>query len=183
MPTSKTKKIDKSAAVSFFVNFCAVFALISTVGMLLIVDAFGKNGATMASALSPLQGKTTCAPAAEAVATDIPSTIPSVLFPVSANDPSETITKLTVDDGGWTPKQIDLTLASSRTLEITNGGANPHSFVVDSIGIDSGEIAPGVTKTLTLNNLSTETRNYTFYSGVNGDNDKDQLKGTISITK
>ena len=182
MPTSKTKKIDRSAAVSFFVNFCAVFALIGTVGMLLVVESFGGNRAGMASASASLQGKGACVPAVDAVARDVASGIPSVLFPVSSNDPSEAITKITVDDGGWTPNRIDLSLASARTLEITNAGVNPHSFVIDGAGIDSGAIAPGVAKTMVLNNLSDEVKDYTYYSNMDSDG-KGKFSGIISVSK
>lgn len=182
MPILKTKKSDRSITISFFINFCSVFALIVTVGMLLLVDTFGGNRQGLASASMPLQNKSACVPAGDAKTDEIPSGIPNVLFPESSNDPSEAVTKITVDDGGWTPNRIDLSLVSARTLEITNAGVNPHSFVIDGAGIDSGEIAPGATKTMVLNNLSEDVKDYTYYSNIDSAG-KGKFSGIISVSK
>ncbi|UMX48342.1 MAG: cupredoxin domain-containing protein [Candidatus Nealsonbacteria bacterium DGGOD1a] len=170
------KKIDKMAMVGFAANFCAVFSLIYIVALLLVANIFGSNRAAMASLAQPIANSACSAVAGEPLA----AAIPAILFPVSADNPSESVIKISIDDGGWTPKEIDLSLSSARTVEISNKGVNPHSFVIDGLGIDSGEIAPGAAKTVFLQNLSGEAAIYPFYSNISGD-DKEKFSGQITI--
>jgi hypothetical protein len=107
--------------------------------------------------------------------------VPAVLFPVSADNPSESAIKIVIDDGGWAPKQIDLSLSSSRVMEITNKGVNEHSFVIDDLGIDSGAIAPGNAKTVYLQNLSSGAAYYIFYSNMGSDDGNEAFSGILTI--
>jgi len=68
------------------------------------------------------------------------------------------------------------------SLEITNRGVNGHSFVIDELGVDTGMIKPGETRTVTLKSLANEPQNYTFYSNLTED-DKDKFSGEFIVEK
>lgn len=176
MPTAKHKKLDKMTMINFAANFCAVFALIYIVALLMLANSFGTNRAQLA-ALSQANPNTACSAVPEDT---LAAAVPVVLFPVSAENPSESAIRIAVDDGGWTPKQIDISLSSARVVEVANNGVNPHSFVIDELGVDSGAIMPGATKTIFLQNLSGEAAIYPFYSNTAGDS-PEKFSGQITI--
>lgn len=175
MKNSK-KKIDKMAAIGVAADFCAIFALIFVVSLLLVANALGGGRSGMAQISLPLQKACLCQTGVDACSV---STLPAVLFPVSADNPAEGSIKLSMDDSGFSPKSLDVASSSNLVAEITNKGVNPHSFVIDDLGIDSGAIAPGQTKTIALENLSAGKGTYTYYSNVGGDN-RDTFNGVMT---
>ena len=97
---------------------------------------------------------------------------------------ADSILKLAVDDNGFSIKgvAIGVVAAKDTILEVSNKGTRPHSFVIDGLGIDSGEIAPGGAKTIDLGLISGKLANYDFYSNGAGD-ESDVFKGIIMVVK
>jgi hypothetical protein len=175
MKNSK-KRIDKMAAISVAAEFCAIFALIFVVSLLVIANTLGGARAGLAQASLPLQK--TCSCQAGVAACSV-STLPAVLFPVSADSPAEDSIKLLMDDGGFNHKTLDVASSSNLVAEITNKGVNPHSFVIDDLGIDSGAIQPGQTRIVALENLNAGKGTYIYYSNIDGDR-RDVFSGTMT---
>jgi hypothetical protein len=175
MKNSK-RKIDKMAAISVAAEFCAIFALIFVVSLLVIANTLGGARAGLAQASLPLQNNCSCQ---SGVDTCSVSTLPVVLFPVSADNPAEGSIKILMDDGGFNPKTLDVASSSNLVAEITNKGVNPHSFVIDDLGIDSGAIQPGQTKAVALENLGAGKGTYIYYSNIDGDH-HDVFSGTMT---
>jgi hypothetical protein len=173
MTSSKQKKFDKAAAIGFAVNFCAIFSLILVTGLLLAVDSFGGGHSGVASVSQALQNETSAVQACEPV-------VPAVLFPVSAPAPVEEPAVITVDDDGFSAKELNLASFSSKTVKIANRGANPHSFVVDELAIDSGSIAPGELATVFFDNVPQDVSSFNFHSGVAGDT-AESFSGVVII--
>lgn len=179
MSPVKRKKIDKASVVNFAVNFCAVFALIYMVMLLLVADMLGgASQAGLAAVSFPLQNECSCGGDA---AGDSQTQTPTTLFPVAAPE-SGSYLQLAVDDGGFSLKQLNVSLDGPKMIEISNKGVNTHSFVIDGLSIDSGVIEPGAAKTVVLENLPQGTRNYTYYSNTAGD-DKTKFSGVIAVTE
>jgi len=174
MKNLKTKKIGKEEAVGFAAFFCAIFSLIYLVGLLLVANIFNKPQFDFAKISLPVQNSCSCKGSVEACSL---SSLPAVLFPVGADNPNEATIKLTMDDAGYVQKQLDTALSSSRLVQITNNGVNPHSFVIDELGIDSGEISPGQSKTLRLENMD-DAVSYFYYSSVAGDT-REKFSGVL----
>jgi len=180
MSPAKNKKTEKASAIGFLVNFCAVFALIYITALLLVANILGGTSTAGLAAVSfPLQSNCSCDSCS---ADGNQPAAPATLFPVSAEDSSSGYIQIAVDDSGFAQKQIEISLSGSKMLEITNNGANPHSFVVDGLKIDSGAIEPGQTITVVLESLPAETLNYTYFSNV-GNDDKAKFSGVITITE
>lgn len=169
MNKQKNKKIDRQAMLNFVVNFCAIFSLIFMFGMLVLADEVGRDS-VLATVSEPISDSNLCAHS------DNSTDSPAVLFPVLADNPAEGSVKIVVNDSGYVDKRMVLSAGETKMLEVINKGVNPHSFVIDGMMIDSGAINPGQTKTIALENLSGELRNYTFYSNLAGD-DKDKFSG------
>ncbi len=174
MTNQKTKKSDKSAIILFAVNFCAVFSLIFTIGLLLLVDMSGANKKGMAATALALNGRAVdaskCAPA-----------VFPVLFPVSSDEPVETTIEINITDEGFSPQNLDLTKASLRTIRVVNQGSADHSFVVAGAGIDSGRIGAGQSVAVDLNALPAQISDFEFYSNIGQDRDKPGLRGRIIL--
>jgi len=64
------------------------------------------------------------------------------------------------------PNQITVPANSAVTVNLTNAGAASHTFTIDELGVDSGEIAPQGTGTVTFN--SGTPAEYEFYCKVPG---------------
>jgi len=175
MVNNKNKEFDKAAALNNAVNFCAIFSLVFVVGLLLIANAMGGNQ-SRASLMAALQN---CSGTAVTV-NDSQSLDPSVLFPTLAEEDLGPAVGVVMDDGGYAQKELNISFTGTKTIEIENKGSMPHSFVVDGLNIDSGEIEPGQTGTVVLENLSNEVKNYTYYSNVIGD-DKESFSGVIMV--
>jgi hypothetical protein len=174
MKTSKNKQTEKFAIFGFIANFCAVFALIYVVALLLAANMIGGSAAGLAAVSAPLKETCSCQTATDACS----ASFPTVLFPESAQNPVETDTQLIVDDSGFLPKELDLSLSSLRVVEVSNKGVNRHSFVIDELGVDTGPIEPGSSKTVRLDNLGAAKDSYIFYSNTGKDN-KNNFRGTL----
>jgi len=174
MPKAKntSKKIDRKTALSLAVNFCAMFVLTFTFGLLLLANVADKSSA-LASAAAAL-------PVNSCATSRGTQSEPAVLFPVSAGEPIEGSIRLVVDDSGYREKKLVLSAQGTKMLEITNKGVNAHSFVIDGMMIDSGAIQPGQTKTIALESLSGKPQSYTFYSNLAGD-DREKFGGAFVI--
>jgi hypothetical protein len=158
-------------------DFCAIFALIYIVALLLVANAFGGVRSGMAQLSLAAPEKCSCQEAADTCSASV---LPSVLYPESAAaGPAEETIKVVMDDGGYATREVNVALSSSRFVDVVNKGVNPHSFVIDEIGIDSGAIAPGETKRVALENLNADAKNYTFYSNIGTDN-RESFSGVIT---
>ena len=168
----KNKEVGKMETISFIVNFCAIFTLIFTFGLLILRDAIGSDmaQATVSEALCD----SSCDCAAES------KDQPAVLFPVTAGQPNEGSIKITMDDGGYLQDRFVLSPEGTKMLEITNKGVNAHSFVIDELAIDSGVIEPGQTRTIALDSLPDEPLDYIFYSNLS-DDDKENFSGVFAV--
>jgi len=174
-PAKKQKKFDRAAAIGFFVNFCAVFSLILMVGLLTLAGGLGgvKSGS---ASLSGAMSQIACS-CPEAIECQAPSIAPAVLFPISASTPMEAAVEIFVDEGGFSPRELNMAISSSRTVKIINRGVREHSFLVGALGIDSGLIAPGQAVTVLLQNSNGE-REIEFNSAAPGD-DQDIFQGVV----
>jgi len=179
MTSSKTKKIDKTASMSLFVNFCAVFALIYTVGLLLLANIAGGSRGALASISSSVQNKCACASVPAAAQGAMAAT--GELFPSSSEgELNSAAVSVVMDDAGYAQTELNISISGLKMLEIENKGVNPHSFVIDGLMIDSGAIASGEVRTVVLENLPAIATNYTYYSNVAGD-DKETFSGVIIV--
>jgi len=64
------------------------------------------------------------------------------------------------------------------TINLTNNGLAPHTFDIDALGVDSGEIPPGGTGTVTFNSGAPGT--YEFYCKVPGHKEAGMV-GTLIV--
>ena len=177
MSPTKRKKNDKVTMINFGVLFCTVFSLIYVVGLLLVAG-FARGGQ---AGLASLQGSLQNCNNSEFTTGDDAIVTPTMVAPDNANNiGSGTI--ISIDDGGFGVKQVDLALSGPMILVVKNQGVNPHSFVIDELQINSGEIAPGQAKSIVLKDLPMEPRTYDFYSNIGKDNGS-QFGGTITVIK
>jgi hypothetical protein len=175
-PAKKRNKLDHSAAIGFTVNFCAMFSLIFTIGLLAAAGIAGGNSSGAASLSQGVkQTVCSCPPAEEC---PVASLAPAVLFPVSAQQPTETASEISVDEGGFSSQEINLSNSSSRTLKIVNNGVRPHSFAITEIGLNSGIIEPGRFVTVALDGPPAGRGKVEFYSAESGDSGEN-FRGTI----
>ena len=178
MSPKKSKKFDKRAAVEFFVNFCVIFSLILIVGLMAVSDSFGGSSGGMASLSRPLVSNSKCS--CPAVDCGFAPIAPAVLFPASADQPLEAALEIFVDEGGFSSRELNLSLSSSRTLRISNKGVRNHSLVIDALNLNSGVIVPGQSVTVILENSGDQARELSFYSDLPGD-DGDNFSGVIVL--
>jgi len=175
-PAKKSNKLDRNAAIGFAVNFCAMFSLIFTIGLLAVAGIVGGNSGGTASLSQGMKQAVCSCPEAEEC--PVAPLAPAVLFPVSAEQPMETATEIGVDEGGFSSREIDLSSSSSRTLKIVNKGVRAHSFAVTETGLNSGMIEPGRFVTVALDEPADGSGKVEFYSTANGDAGEN-FRGTI----
>jgi hypothetical protein len=176
MATAKHKKIDKASMISFAVNFCAVFSLIYVVALLLVANMLGDRRAAMAAVSKPLQ-PCSC----EDRCASVPSGHPDILVSSSGAE-NAVVATLTVDDGGFWPKQVSIPASGAPSVKIENRGVNDHSFVIDELSVNSGPIKPGQAQTIILENISDDAPSYDFYSDTTGDGGQN-FGGSIMIVR
>lgn len=175
-PAKKRNKLDRAAAIGFAVNFCVMFSLIFTVGLLAVAGIVGDNSGGAASLSQGMkQAVCSCPPAEEC---SVAPLVPAVLFPVSAQQPMETALEISVDEGGFSSREINLSNSSFRTLKIVNNGVRPHSFAITETGLDSGIIEPGRFVTVALDGPPAGRGKVEFYSAESGDSGEN-FRGTI----
>lgn len=80
----------------------------------------------------------------------------------------EDATALTVSavDNSFEPASLSAPAGSEVTIEVTNDGANPHTFTIDDLGVDSGSLASGESATVTFD-MGEDT--VTFYCAIHGE--------------
>lgn len=175
MSPKKNKQFDRAAAISFFVNFCAVFSLVLVVGLLTVAGSFdvAKSGS---ASLSGAASRFACS-CPESADCQLQPIAPAVLFPISAPTPTEVAVEIYVDEGGFSSRELNMAVSSLRTVKIINRGVRVHSFAIDALGIDSGIIAPGQSVTVLLENFG-EAKQVKFHSLATGDSE-DIFSGII----
>lgn len=77
---------------------------------------------------------------------------------------AETIT-VTMHDIYFDPKEITIPAGTDVTIVIVNEGAALHDFIIDELGIDSGDVPPGETVEIVINAPAGE---YEYYCDVPG---------------
>lgn len=89
-----------------------------------------------------------------------------------------------INDNGYIENDITANLAISKDISVTviNEGKKPHSFVIDPLKINSGEIDPGKSKTILISDIPNETISYSFYSDIDSDLNKN-FRGKILVIK
>ena len=68
-------------------------------------------------------------------------------------------------DNSYSPNTLTATAGQALTVNLTNGGTQPHTFTIDNV-VDSGQIAAGATGRATFTPASAGT--LTFYCTVHG---------------
>lgn len=175
-PAKKRNKLDRAAAIGFAVNFCAMFSLIFTVGLLAVAGIVGDNSGGAASLSQGMKQAVCSCPEAEECS--VAPLAPAVLFPVSAQQPMETALEVGVDEGGFSLREINLSNSSSRTLKIVNKGVRAHSFAITGTGLNSGIIEPGRSATMALDAPADGSGRAEFYSAEPEDSGEN-FRGTI----
>jgi nitrite reductase (NO-forming) len=69
-------------------------------------------------------------------------------------------------DIAFTQTELTVPANSEITVNLTNSGTAPHTFTIDALGVDSGQIPPGGTGTVTFNSGAPGTQEY--YCSVPG---------------
>jgi len=87
---------------------------------------------------------------------------------------------IVVNDEGFSPSGFKIGQKDAAVIVIANQGEAPHSFVIKSLGIDSGAIAPGQAATVSLDKKFDQPAALEFGSGVEGDS-PEKFKGTIMV--
>ncbi len=172
----KRNEFDRDTAIGFAVNFCAMFSLIFTIGLLAVAGIVGGKSSGAASLSQGVKQAVCSCP--EAGECSVAPLAPAVLFPVSAQQPVETAPEIGVDEGGFSSREIDLSNSSSRTLKIVNKGVRAHSFVIAETGLNSGTIEPGRFATVALDAPADGAGTAEFYSAEPGDSGEN-FRGTI----
>lgn len=72
---------------------------------------------------------------------------------------------VTMNDIFFDPKEIANPADTDVTIELPNNGASAHNFVIDELGIDSGDVAPGTTAEVVINAPAGE---YEYYCDIPG---------------
>jgi len=92
--------------------------------------------------------------------------------------------EIQIGSGGYSTKGIAANMKISKTLllKIKNNDSKPHSFVIDDLKINSGAIAAGTEKNLSIDNISNTTRTYEYYSDQKGD-DRNSFRGSLLVIK
>jgi hypothetical protein len=76
--------------------------------------------------------------------------------------------EITINDTGFENIGFSAQTGEIIALTIKNIGQKNHSLKIDDLNFDSGVITPGETKTAQLPALSSEPRDYQYYSGIDG---------------
>lgn len=179
MSSKKSKQFDRAAAISFFVDFCAMFSLILIVGLLTAANSFGGASGGAASLSRAMGTSLNCSCPAPTDCGFSPIA-PAVLFPASSPQPLEAALEISVDEGGFSSRELNLSFSSSRTLRVVNKGVRNHSLAIDALGLNSGIIVPGQSVTVVLENSGDQGREMTFYSDMPGDTGEN-FWGTITF--
>ncbi len=88
-------------------------------------------------------------------------------------------TEFAVDmvDIAFNPTEITIPAGTDVTITLTNSGAAVHNFNVDELGVQSGDVDPGGTTTVTINAAAGE---YQFYCSIPGHREAGMV-GTLIV--
>jgi glucose/arabinose dehydrogenase/plastocyanin len=84
---------------------------------------------------------------------------------------------VTLVDIAFQPAELTIPANTDVTINLTNQGALPHSFDVDELGVNSGEIGPGQSGTVTIN---AAPGTYEYYCAVPGHKEAGMV-GTLTV--
>ena len=146
--------------ISFVLNFCLTFALIWAVGVLFFISMTRVD------------------------------TAQSCVFPSSSDDMislketanAERAVSIEVNDAGFLNKGFQMYSSDNVIVTVFNSGQNSHSFVVSDLGLDTGLISAGETKSIKINGLEERDAMYNYTSGVGGDR-ANGFGGVIMVLK
>jgi plastocyanin/mono/diheme cytochrome c family protein len=97
-----------------------------------------------------------------------------------SEQPSEPNTyNVALHDNFFEPADLVVPANTDITLNLTNEGVSVHTFDIDELGVDSGEIAAGETKTLTFNTGG--AAEYQYYCAIPGHKEAGMV-GTFTVT-
>jgi plastocyanin len=82
---------------------------------------------------------------------------------------------LNMADNSYSPNTLTATVGQAFTVNLINGGAQPHTFTIDNV-TDSGQIAGGARGSVTFTRASAGT--LTFYCTVHG---RATMSGTLTV--
>jgi plastocyanin len=82
-----------------------------------------------------------------------------------------------LEDIKFDPKEVTISANTDVTINLTNKGVTAHTFDVDALNIHTGEIAPGTTKTVTINAAPGQ---YQYYCAIPGHKQAGMV-GTLTV--
>ncbi|HEX6207467.1 MAG TPA: cupredoxin domain-containing protein [Actinomycetota bacterium] len=85
-------------------------------------------------------------------------------------------TQVAMVDNNFAPSSLELTAGEEVTISTPNNGQNPHSFTIDDLGVDTGELAAGESSEVTFTVPEGETQ---YYCTVHG---AEVMSGTITAS-
>ena len=106
---------------------------------------------------------------AAAPAETTPATAPVEASPAASPVAPVTTIDIELLDIKFSVTEMTVPANSEITVNLTNKGAATHNFSIDALGVDSGDVAAGESKTLTFN--SGAAGEYEFYCNVPGHKD------------
>ena len=108
--------------------------------------------------------------------TDQPS-LTGAAEPVPAKEVS-----IAIGDKGFVDKGFQIFGQDKVIVHIANNGTSPHSFVIDKLNINSGDIPAGQTRDVLVNPLANESAMYDYYS-LSGNDSKNVFAGVMMVVK
>jgi uncharacterized cupredoxin-like copper-binding protein len=84
---------------------------------------------------------------------------------------------VTLVDIAFQPAELTIPANTDVTINLTNQGALPHSFDIDELGVNSGDIAAGQSGTVTIN---AAPGTYQYYCAVPGHKEAGMV-GTLTV--
>lgn len=125
------------------------------------------EGAASPAAASPVAGATPVAsPVASQAAEPAPAAAAQTTFDVE------------MVDIAFNPTEITVPANTEITINLVNNGLIPHTFDIDELGVNSGELASGQTATVKFNSGAPGT--YTYYCAIPGHKEGGMV-GTITV--
>jgi plastocyanin len=179
--------------IRFLVQFA--LAIVVSLGVVFVVQAQDQGSPTpgtedQALCATPLP-ESEASPAAVSTATDAAATpdgagagTPVGLFPCETpvgepTAPAEQAAQQTVTmiDIAFDPKDITIAANTDVAINLVNNGVAVHNFVIDELGVNSGDYSPGQTGSVTIN---AAPGTYTYYCSVPGHKEAGMI-GTLTV--
>ncbi|MBI4092756.1 MAG: cupredoxin domain-containing protein [Candidatus Kerfeldbacteria bacterium] len=86
---------------------------------------------------------------------------------------------VSMTDYAFTPATITADLGKTVTVKVTNNGGLTHSFVINGLSVNSGLLAPGQSKTISITTPSS-AGTFEYFCSVSGHKDLG-MKGTLTV--